>query len=156
MHQLFLLRPNSRQCPKFSLRKNTRHYHPDGRSDRPLYVVYRCVLVGKRGGRLGRFVFRLRCSYLGRDEVEIEIRHLWDRPLGGRYPMGWRITVPYLGLELDVAAVMTAQELSTTVRYWEGAVDVTGSRGGDLLEGRGYVELTGYAQTGGSGPADTL
>ena len=95
-------------------------------------------------------------SYLGRDEVEIEISDFWDSPLGGRYPMGWRITVPYLGLELDVAAVMTAQELSTTVRYWEGAVDVTGSRGGDLLEGRGYVELTGYAQTGGSGPADTL
>ena len=38
------------------------------------------------------------------------------------------------------------QELFTTVRYWEGAVDVTGQRNHLPIEGRGYVELTGYAK----------
>jgi predicted secreted hydrolase len=32
------------------------------------------------------------------------------------------------------------------VRYWEGAVDIEGERGGSPVEGRGYVELTGYAE----------
>ena len=40
---------------------------------------------------------------------------------------------------------MADQELFTTVRYWEGAVDVQGERQGESIEGRGYVELTGYA-----------
>ena len=39
---------------------------------------------------------------------------------------------------------MANQELFTTVRYWEGAVDVVGPAG---LAGRGYVELTGYAES---------
>jgi predicted secreted hydrolase len=36
--------------------------------------------------------------------------------------------------------------LFTTVRYWEGAVDVTGTREGAPVDGRGYVELTGYTK----------
>jgi len=32
------------------------------------------------------------------------------------------------------------------VRYWEGAVDVTGEHDRQPVEGRGYVELTGYAE----------
>ncbi|MCA9480321.1 MAG: hypothetical protein KC545_08175, partial [Nitrospira sp.] len=34
---------------------------------------------------------------------------------------------------------------STGVTYWEGAVDVTGTWQGRPVDGRGYVELTGYA-----------
>jgi len=30
------------------------------------------------------------------------------------------------------------------VRYWEGAVDVSGSGAGQPVTGVGYVELTGY------------
>jgi predicted secreted hydrolase len=40
---------------------------------------------------------------------------------------------------------MDAQELVTGVRYWEGAVDARGRRNGQAVAGRGYVELTGYA-----------
>jgi predicted secreted hydrolase len=54
--------------------------------------------------------------------------------------------VPGKGLELEVAPVMADQELFTTVRYWEGAVDVEGERDGAPVTGRGYVELTGYAE----------
>ena len=33
---------------------------------------------------------------------------------------------------------------STQITYWEGAVDVTGSFGGNAVRGEGYVEMTGY------------
>jgi predicted secreted hydrolase len=33
-----------------------------------------------------------------------------------------------------------------SVRYWEGAVRVEGTREGRPVQGRGYVELTGYAE----------
>jgi len=46
---------------------------------------------------------------------------------------------------IDVQPVIDDQELNATVRYWEGAVNVSGKRNGEKLGGRGYVELTGYA-----------
>jgi predicted secreted hydrolase len=80
--------------------------------------------------------------YLSRDDLEIEVL---DSPQGGRYPIAWRITVPQHELNLQVDPILDAQELVTAVRYWEGAVDVTGTRGESPVAGRGYVELTGYA-----------
>jgi predicted secreted hydrolase len=45
---------------------------------------------------------------------------------------------------------MDAQELVTTrstgIAYWEGAVEVRGTWRGRPVTGRGYVELTGYAE----------
>ncbi len=85
-------------------------------------------------------------DHLDAGDFEIAITGFWYSPLGGRYPSGWRINVPSLDLQLDVRPVIEDQELSATVRYWEGAVDISGQRGGDKLVGRGYVELTGYAE----------
>ena len=34
----------------------------------------------------------------------------------------------------------------TPLNYWEGAVDVTGTERGQAVRGRGYIELTGYAE----------
>jgi len=84
-------------------------------------------------------------NYIDASEVKIEITKFWDSPLGGRYPSGWQVNVPGLDLQLAVQPVIDDQELSATVRYWEGAVDVSGKRNGEKLGGRGYVELTGYA-----------
>jgi predicted secreted hydrolase len=85
-------------------------------------------------------------EYLSASDVTIEVRDFWDSPAGGRYPMEWMIVVPRLELELQIDPVLAAQELATSVRYWEGAVDVQGTRAGKRIEGRGYVELTGYAR----------
>jgi predicted secreted hydrolase len=41
----------------------------------------------------------------------------------------------------------------TSVKYWEGAVDVKGTRAGAPIAGRGYLEMTGYA---GAGMGDLL
>ncbi len=83
--------------------------------------------------------------YLGRDEIAVVVENTWTSPAGGNYPNAWSVRVPGLGLSLDVTPVIDNQELFTTVRYWEGAVDISGQRDGADVEGRGYVELTGYA-----------
>lgn len=70
---------------------------------------------------------------------------------GARYPSRWRIRVPSEGLDLEVRPLLAAQELDVSFLYWEGAVEVQGTRRGRPVTGRGYVELTGYADTlGGS------
>ncbi|MCH8202524.1 MAG: carotenoid 1,2-hydratase [Proteobacteria bacterium] len=83
---------------------------------------------------------------IGAGDLAIETLDYWDSPLGGRYPSGWRLTWPARDLELTIQPVVKDQELNTRPRYWEGAVDVAGQRRGVPLHGRGYVELTGYAQ----------
>ena len=85
-------------------------------------------------------------TYLASADVRLNETDRWESPAGGVYPSAWRIVVPGMGLNLDVTPIMADQELFTIVRYWEGAVDVTGTRFGDAISGRGYVELTGYAE----------
>ena len=85
-------------------------------------------------------------SHLAYDDVEISVLEEWSSPEGGSYPSRWLLRVPRFGLELNVSPVISDQELFTTVRYWEGAVDVAGEHDRQPIEGRGYVELTGYAE----------
>jgi predicted secreted hydrolase len=77
-------------------------------------------------------------------DVAIEGRESWQSPHGARYPIRWRLSIPKLGLELEVAALVPDQELDLALRYWEGAVRLTGTRAGQPVAGYGYVELTGY------------
>ena len=86
-----------------------------------------------------------RATHLDHDDVVIEVRKYWESKQGGRYPAEWTISVPKLDLQLDVVPALRNQELITTVRYWEGAVDVRGTLDTNVVNGRGYVELTGYA-----------
>ncbi len=85
-------------------------------------------------------------AHLRIDDVELNVLEEWESDAGGRYPARWTLRVPDRGLQLDIRPVIADQELFTTVRYWEGAVDVTGTRDGVPIGGRGYVELTGYAE----------
>ena len=87
-----------------------------------------------------------RSRHLQADEVTIRVEDRWASPAGGTYPSRWEIEVPGERLSLAVVPVLDDQELFTTVRYWEGAVDISGTRNGAPLSGRGYVELTGYAE----------
>lgn len=83
--------------------------------------------------------------HLDRDDVRLDVLERWSTADGQSYPIQWRLQVPSLELDLEVRPVIRDQELDTTVRYWEGAVDVTGSGGNRDVRGRGYVEMTGYA-----------
>jgi predicted secreted hydrolase len=117
----------------------------DDGSELMLYQLRR--LDGSRDPRsAGTWISRSGDSHhLDAGEFTIETTQFWDSPLGGRYPSGWQVSVPGLDLQLDVQPVIDDQELGGIVAYWEGAVDVGGKRNGALLGGRGYVELTGYA-----------
>ncbi|MGH8294604.1 MAG: lipocalin-like domain-containing protein [Steroidobacteraceae bacterium] len=84
---------------------------------------------------------------LARSDVRIQVLGHWTDRSGVRYPSRWRLLVPALGLSLTVRPVLADQELMTSPRYWEGAVEVSGTRAGRSAGGRGYVELVGYAGT---------
>ena len=81
---------------------------------------------------------------LASKEVEITVGDHWTSRRGARYPSRWRVQVPALALDVDVKPVMADQELGTSPKYWEGAVDVSGHSGGRETSGDGYVELVGY------------
>jgi len=74
---------------------------------------------------------------------------LWTSPgSGARYPVEWNVRVPGENLDLRATPIVDGQELSgerSRVSYWEGAIDVTGTRAGQPVTGRGYLEMTGYA-----------
>jgi predicted secreted hydrolase len=78
-------------------------------------------------------------------EVAVEVTDHWVSADAVRYPSAWRLRVPALALDVSVHPVLADQELRTSPRYFEGAVDVSGARAGRPLRGRGYVELVGYA-----------
>jgi predicted secreted hydrolase len=85
-------------------------------------------------------------TILGREDAAVEALATWESPAGGRYPSRWRVRVPAAGLDLTVRPLLADQEHRSAFRYWEGAVDAAGTSRGAPLRGRGYVELTGYAE----------
>jgi len=81
-------------------------------------------------------------------EVVFIPQRWWTSPDSrARYPVEWRVTTP-VGSWL-VRALLDAQELdsrsSTGTIYWEGLCDLR-EVSGNALRGRGYLEMTGYAQ----------
>jgi predicted secreted hydrolase len=87
-----------------------------------------------------------RAQPLSSDQVRIEVTDHWVSPDGARYPSRWRLQAPIVGVDVEVRPVLANQELGTRPRYWEGAVDITGTQGTARTEGRGYVELVGYGE----------
>lgn len=92
-----------------------------------------------------------RVQVLDAQDLTIEPLAYWTSPRSkGRYPQRWRLTAPALGLDLTVESLLADQELdtsrSTQVTYWEGAVSASGQVRGAPVTGRGYVEMTGYAE----------
>ena len=74
-------------------------------------------------------------------DFEIRPVNYWTSPKTGvRYPSGWELKVKPAQLRLQVRPLMPHQELPLSFTYWEGAVEVLGD-----VQGKGYVELTGYA-----------
>jgi predicted secreted hydrolase len=64
---------------------------------------------------------------------------------GARYPARWRLVGAAPRFDLEIEPLLPDQELRLSVRYWEGAVSVKGTRNGKPVTGRGYLEMTGYA-----------
>ncbi len=84
------------------------------------------------------------------EEVDLNPLRTWkSKATGAVYPIEWKLSIPSRRIEVTVTAALDDQELnlkdSTGVIYWEGAVDVAGTREGRSVRGRGYLEMTGYA-----------
>ncbi|TWT78374.1 Hydroxyneurosporene synthase (CrtC) [Posidoniimonas polymericola] len=100
-------------------------------------------------------------SFVGADGASTELRSTdfrltpgktWrSEATGARYPLSWQVEVDSLGLKLQVTPAFKEQEMATEattgIAYWEGAMEVSGSRGARPIAGRGYLELTGYTET---------
>jgi predicted secreted hydrolase len=90
-------------------------------------------------------------------QVELTVLERWESHLDGTlYPSRWHLAIPEEDIDLRVVPVIPGQELNLTFRYWEGAVRVTGTAGGQEVEGRVYVELTGYAEEDASDRSPAL
>jgi predicted secreted hydrolase len=89
-------------------------------------------------------------AHLRANDYTLQPIETWESSVTrARYPVRWRVDIPSHRLSLQVSAAMPNQELhtprSTGVTYWEGAIDVTGTSAGVRIQGRGYMELTGYS-----------
>ena len=82
-----------------------------------------------------------------RGEVSFQPLRTWTSPLSRTsYPVQWRVITPVASY--SVSALIDNQELdsrnSTGSIYWEGLSQLLDGR--DRRVGRGYLEMTGYAQ----------
>jgi predicted secreted hydrolase len=87
-----------------------------------------------------------RTQVLSPADIQLTPRRSWTSPRTGVvYPVAWRLRAGPREFELE--PLMNDQEndtrLSTGAIYWEGAVRAFESH---RLAGRGYLELTGYAE----------
>ena len=83
-------------------------------------------------------------------DFRIEVLDRWKSPKSGaNYPIKWKVAIPSEQIELEIQPAFPDQELitnrSTRVTYWEGAARIRGNFHSKPVEGKGYVEMTGYA-----------
>src|SRR6266581_4647590 len=84
--------------------------------------------------------------------LKVKVLNHWTSPVThATYPSGWRLEInnSQLQTSLTLTPELKDQELaayqSTGNSYWEGAVSIQGQSAGQIVQGEGYVELTGYA-----------
>jgi predicted secreted hydrolase len=88
-----------------------------------------------------------RVQVFGPEDLRFEAQGRWISPrTRAEYPVRWRIRTP--AGAFGVRALLDDQELdsrgSTGAVYWEGLSELLDAQGKTV--GRGYLELTGYAQ----------
>lgn len=78
------------------------------------------------------------------------LRRWKSKKSGGDYPVAWGIEIPAEQISLESEPILEDQELitskSTRVAYWEGASRFRGKKEGKVIQGKGYIEMTGYAE----------
>ena len=110
------------------------------RSDSALEPYSAGTFIDASGGSL-----RLRRE----DFALLPAEESWTSPVTGAvYPVRWRISIPKLKIEMEATTLLKSQEMAGPSQwipsYWEGAIDLRGHRGEAQLDGRGYLEMTGY------------
>jgi predicted secreted hydrolase len=83
-----------------------------------------------------------RARHIGSKDFSLKPLEWWASPkTHARYPIRWALSIPALHIQLECRAKLDDQELDAShgAKYWEGAVDYSGSQ-----RGVGYLEMTGY------------
>ena len=93
--------------------------------------------------------------HLIQSEISIEIIENWISPkTNTRYPLRSKIEIPKLGIQIEIKPTIQQQELeanrSTMTHYWSGLVSANGTRGGQAIQGQGFLTLEGYDRWIGS------
>ena len=88
-------------------------------------------------------------SFMGYETFVLDSGGKWrSTASGASYPIEWGVKIPGRNLDLAIRTAVADQELrtsqSTGVNYWEGAIEAVGTRNGQPVRGRGYLEMTGY------------
>jgi len=79
-----------------------------------------------------------------KEDVLLNITDNWKAPDGTTYPSGWKLQIPLKNIDLKITPAIKDQLLDVSIKYWEGSVKIEGTNNGKPVNGRGYVELTGY------------
>jgi len=94
-----------------------------------------------------------RSRHLKSTDFELEPDgQIWTSPANqAKYPVGWKIRVPALGIEVKASTPLRNQEFAPSgaanaklPSYWEGAIFLKGMKAAEELRGSGYLEMTGY------------
>jgi predicted secreted hydrolase len=86
--------------------------------------------------------------HLEKADWRLKVLEEWKSPKSGAvYPVRWRMEIAPLDLTISGGAMMADQEMNVSTTYWEGAAAFAGIRAGQPVNARGYVEMTGYAET---------
>jgi len=87
-------------------------------------------------------------TQLNRADFQIIVETTWKSPhTQATYPSRWRLNVPSINLSLEIEPYLADQELNLSYSYWEGAVHFSGTAAGQVVNGDGYIEMTGYANS---------
>jgi predicted secreted hydrolase len=86
-------------------------------------------------------------KHLRASDFQMTPQEFWNsKTTGGHYPVAWKVAIPGEQMEFTLKRALDDQELRIDpITYWEGAIDASGTRDGQPITGRGYLELTGYA-----------
>jgi len=79
-----------------------------------------------------------------KEEVILSVIDNWKAQDGTIYPSSWILQIPLNNIDLRITPAIKDQFLDVSVKYWEGSVKIEGTKNGNSVNGRGYVELTGY------------
>lgn len=81
---------------------------------------------------------------IAESDIKLEILEQNKLPSGTTYPSKWSIEIPRYKIKLVCQVQVPDQEMKLSVKYYEGSIEVSGSKNEIEFEGSGYVELTGY------------
>ena len=90
-------------------------------------------------------------SHLSRDQFAVTVLDTWKSPHSKAvYPSRWHLRIFPYAIDLIISPNLADQEMQTfqsaAITYWEGSVSIKGTKDANPVRGRGYVELTGYAE----------